>query len=357
LLFPKEGFHLSIVKSWEVVMPEILSIPGNEPVLGELCKVMEAGAALALVGAGASAGLWPLWNEFLQGFIEYSLKSGKIDKAEAAFFLEQAPQIPLEIAQQLRNKIGDRLYFEYLQETFSDKESPQTGGAFTLTHKALLQLPIHNYITLNYDAGLTNARAAIYPKATTSYYFWDQEEARRIIEKNYKRQVLHAHGRYDRADSIILTLNDYRRAYDNHAFVRLLNDIFAYETLLIVGFGMNDPYIKQLFNNISKDYQKGLRHIALVGLDDKNLQVAHLLREQVEMVYGARILFYPTKNHHQALTDWLTALADKFAVAATAEAIKPLPAVSQIKTALPDQISTNPPMMTIIKAGSRILPP
>jgi hypothetical protein len=154
---------------------EIQSIPGNGPVLEELYKLLETGEAISLVGAGASAGLWPLWNEFLQEFIAHSLKSGKINSDEAAFFQKEAPQTPLETAQQLRNKIGEQLYFEYLYETFCDKISPYTGGAFTLTHRALLQLPIHNYLTLNYDAGLTNVRAALYPKATTSYFFWDQD--------------------------------------------------------------------------------------------------------------------------------------------------------------------------------------
>ena len=203
-----------------------------------------------------------------------------------------------------------------------------------------MQLPIHNYLTLNYDAGLTNARALLYPKATTSYYFWDQEEARRIRDGNYKRQVLHAHGRYDRTDSIILTQNDYRRAYDNRAFVRLLEDLFAFENLLIVGFGMSDPYIKQLFNNISGDYKKSpLRHIAFVGLADKDLQVTHLLRERVEMVYGARILFYPAKNNHKALTDWLTMFVEKFTEvpgSKTAEEVQPLSPQPQLKKALPD---------------------
>jgi hypothetical protein len=345
-LLIKEGFYLSIEKSWAVIEEEIQSIPGNGPVLEELCRVLEAGEAIALVGAGASAGLWPLWNEFLRGFIAFSEKNGKISPAEAEFFQDEAPQTPLETAQQLRNKIGDHLYFEYLQETFGDKTSAQTGGAFTLTHQALLQLPIHNYLTLNYDAGLTNARAALYPKATTSYYFWDQEEARRVRDRHYKRQVLHAHGRYDRADSIILTLDDYRRAYDNRAFVRLLEEIFAFEKLLIVGFGLSDPYIKQLFNNISKDYKKSpLRHIALVGLDDRDLLVTHLLRERVEMLYGARILFYPTKNHHQALTSWLTVLAQKYAAVTgsqTAEEIQPLATPPQLKTSLPDKYIHQP---------------
>lgn len=206
---------------------EIHAIPGNSPALEELYKLLDSGETTALVGAGASAGLWPLWEEFLHDFIEHCQECGKIKKKEAKFLLKEAPQTPLETAQQLRNKIGEQLYFEHLQETFKDKISPQTGGAFTLTHQALMQLPIHNYLTLNYDAGLTNARAVLYPKATTSYYFWDQEEARRIRERGYKRLILHAHGRHDRADSIILTLNDYRRAYDNRAFVRLLEDLFC----------------------------------------------------------------------------------------------------------------------------------
>jgi len=325
---------------------EIQSIPGNSPVLAKLYKLLESGEAIALVGAGASAELWPLWNEFLKGFIDYAQKYGKIKRAEAEFFLKEAPQTPLETSQQLRNKIGEQLYFEYLQETFRDRISPHTDGAFTLAHRALMQLPIHNYLTLNCDAGLTNARAALYPKATTSYYFWDQEEARRIRDRNYKRHVLHAHGRHDRADSIILTLDDYRRAYDNRAFVRLLEDIFTFERLLIVGFGMSDPYIKQLFNNISSDYKKSpMRHIAFVGLDDEDLSASHLLRERVEMVYGALILFYPTRNHHQALTDWLTMLAEECATASgsrTAEELQLLSTPPQLKRALPDKYIHQP---------------
>jgi len=120
----------------QYIEKEIKKITGNEAVLEELYKVLESGEAIALVGAGASAeaDLWPLWNKFLEEFVKYSLKSGKISQEEADFFLRQAPQTPLETAQQLRNKIGDPLYFEYIQETFKDKISPHTDGAYTRTH-------------------------------------------------------------------------------------------------------------------------------------------------------------------------------------------------------------------------------
>jgi hypothetical protein len=320
---------------------KIKSIPGNEAALGKLYEVLDSGDAIAFVGAGASAGLWPLWDEFLKDFVDYGFKLGKITKPEADFFKKDISQNALETAQQLKKKIDDRDYFEYLQNTFKDKISPITGEAYTLTHKSLLQLPIHNYITLNYDAGLTNARSVLYPKATTSYYFWDQDEARRIIELGYKKLVLHAHGRHDRAESIILTLNDYRKAYDNRAYVRLLNDLFNYEKLIFIGFGMTDPYIKELCNNISKDNRTtNFQHIAIVGLDENEMKVAHLHRERVEMVYGARVIFYPTANHHKVLTDWLKMLVEKYSEKAgskTAEEVKPFPASAKIKAALNDK--------------------
>jgi len=328
---------------------QIKSIAGNEPLLEELYKLLDKEDTIAFVGAGASAGLWPLWDEFLKGFVDYALNLGKITDQEAEFFKKEAAQSPLETAEQLRNKIHDRDYFPYLHETFKDKISPQTGGAFTSTHKALLQLPIQNYITLNYDAGLTNARTVLYPQATTSYFFWDQEEARQIRErgsKGPKRFVLHAHGRHDRADSIILTLNDYRKAYDNHAFVRLLNELFNSDKLLFIGFGLTDPYIKQLCNNINKDKSTSpLQHVAFVGLDDAEMQVAHLHREKMEMIYGARVLFYPTENHHQALTDWLNMLVEKYSESTesqTADEVEPLPASPKVKAKLKDRFVHKP---------------
>lgn len=305
---------LTTEKPWDVVEQEILSIPGNKPVLDDLEGILDDGDALALVGAGCSAELWPLWQDFIQGLINHALEQTRIDQAEAEYYREDMLRIPLGIAQQLRNKVGERLYFTYLHKTFGDKDknSKLTGKKFTLAHKALIQLPIHSYLTLNYDPGLTNARAALDPDATTSYYFWDQEDAKQILD--YKRSILHVHGRYDRNESIILTEDDYHKIYSNRAFVRLLEIIFTSKKLLIVGFGLNDPYINQLFTTICKDYQKGpLKHIALVGLDDKKKDPSVIcsLRQCLDRQYGADILFYPIANNHQALTEWLTTLARK----------------------------------------------
>ncbi len=70
---------------WHAVETDIRAIPGNSPVLDELYKVLESGEALAMVGAGASAGLWPLWDNFLNGFIDHSREHDRINQAEADF--------------------------------------------------------------------------------------------------------------------------------------------------------------------------------------------------------------------------------------------------------------------------------
>jgi tetratricopeptide (TPR) repeat protein len=141
-------------------------------------------------------------------------------------------------------------------------------------------------------------------------------------------------------------LNDYRKAYDNRAFVRLLNEIFNSDHLLFIGFGLTDPYIKHLCNNINKDkITSPFQHIAFVGLDDSEMKVAHLHRERVEMIYGARVLFYPTENHHQALTNWLQMLVEKYSdltVSQTAEEIKPIPASPKVKAAIEDNYVHKP---------------
>jgi hypothetical protein len=102
---------------------QIKAISGNAPALEKLYELLDGEDAIAFVGAGASAGLWPLWDEFLKGFVGHSLKLGKITPSEADYFKKEAAQNPLETSQQLRNKIGENDYFEYLSETFKDRIS------------------------------------------------------------------------------------------------------------------------------------------------------------------------------------------------------------------------------------------
>ena len=88
---------------------QIKQFPGNEPVLKNLYELLDAEEAIAFVGAGASAELWPLWDEFLAGFAEHSLKLGKITRSEADYFKKDVSQNPLEIAQKRFRETNRRM--------------------------------------------------------------------------------------------------------------------------------------------------------------------------------------------------------------------------------------------------------
>jgi hypothetical protein len=99
LTVQKKYLFFSIFMTQQEIENQIKSIPGNGLVLEELYKLLDSGEAIALVGAGASAGLWPLWNEFLNDFVTFSFKLDKISELESEYLKSEALNNPLEIAQ------------------------------------------------------------------------------------------------------------------------------------------------------------------------------------------------------------------------------------------------------------------
>ena len=86
----------------QAIETQIKAISGNAPVLEKLYELLDGEDAIALVGAGVSAGLWPLWDEFLKSFVDHSLKLGKVTPPEEDYFKKEVAHNPLETAQQLR---------------------------------------------------------------------------------------------------------------------------------------------------------------------------------------------------------------------------------------------------------------
>lgn len=58
---------------------EILSIHGNRPVFDVLTAALRDGEAIAFVGAGASAGMYPLWGKFIELLADHTVVKGKAE--------------------------------------------------------------------------------------------------------------------------------------------------------------------------------------------------------------------------------------------------------------------------------------
>jgi len=68
---------------YDAIMSEL---PGNEFVLRQLRDLVASGRAIAFVGAGASAGLYPLWTGLIHKLANEAVDRGLATEADRAFW-------------------------------------------------------------------------------------------------------------------------------------------------------------------------------------------------------------------------------------------------------------------------------
>ena len=62
-------------------------IPGNESAFEKLKEIVDSREAIAFVGAGASAGLYPLWTQLLLLLADQAVDCGLATEADREFWL------------------------------------------------------------------------------------------------------------------------------------------------------------------------------------------------------------------------------------------------------------------------------
>ena len=67
---------------------DVLSVAGNRPVFETLVSILKAGKAIAFVGAGASAPMYPLWGKFIELLAEHAVNEGKAEEKDAKRWLQ-----------------------------------------------------------------------------------------------------------------------------------------------------------------------------------------------------------------------------------------------------------------------------
>src|SRR5437763_13096967 len=107
-----------------VTLDEILAIPGNRAVFAALAKLMAEEKAIAFVGAGASAGMYPLWGKFIELLADHAVEKGKAAEKDAARWKADKTSSPQQRVNNIVRRLGEPLYRRFLKETFG----PQRGA-------------------------------------------------------------------------------------------------------------------------------------------------------------------------------------------------------------------------------------
>jgi hypothetical protein len=302
-------------------LDDILAITGNRAVFEALTKLMAADKptdrAIAFVGAGASAGMYPLWGRFIEMLADHAVAEGKAEAKDATRWKADKTSSPQQRVNNILRRLGEPSYRSFLKTTFGPRTGDD-GKRYTPTHAALLRLPFRGYVTTNYDPALDFARMELRPEClTTGTPTWQKDDEVHgwltgdIFAKPDDCPMLWIHGYWQLPGSIVLNAGEYAQAYKPGLYRKNFERLWVQDHLVFVGFGFNDPQftfmVGEMMRDIAEAHSKP-RHIAILGLSLEadgalpDVDAVREWRDNLEADYHVRALFYPVRgNDHSAL--------------------------------------------------------
>ena len=293
-----------------------LQIPGNRHAYESLRTLVASGQAIAFVGAGASAGLYPLWPALIRQLADAAVQFDHRNEESRDYWLKTDPQ---DAVDQIKNSLGGT-YRDKIREIFASRVG-KDGNWYTAIHAALISLPFCGFVTTNFDTALHQARQKLRALPFAGPVTWKDEDVvrrwrRDQIFKETPCPILSAHGCWERGDTIVLGNQDYRETYATDPYADLFKHLWGASQLVFVGFGFNDPWLKFLAREAITRLgalQGAPQHYAISGLSELRAIVAQ--RQTFRNTYNADPLFYPVSigpdgsEDHSALLAVLQALA------------------------------------------------
>lgn len=252
------------------------------------------------MGAGASAGLYPLWPALVRELANEAVTRGLATVADRNFWLDRTTK-PQQAAQLIKRALGEGCYAGALRRIFAPRVGAD-GERFTPVHGRLVRLPFRGFVTTNYDPGLVEARTQLRTDVpTTGFSTWKDNDdiSRWLNESIFDEQpcpILFAHGIYQRSDTIVLSADEYRETYKNGPYALLFNKLWGQSPLVFIGFGFSDYWFDFLADSVITQAGGRLtaasRHLAIIGLKEEDVYTPDR-RRIFHDTYNADPLFYP----------------------------------------------------------------
>lgn len=176
--------------------------------LAALHGYLTSGEAVAFLGAGTSAPLYPLWGGLIGQLVEAAADRLNDDEAHTCRAL--AAQSPEEVVEILRQRLGVTGYREALREVLKVRTNPDSGRSWTPAQELVCRCRFRGVVTTNYDSGIVDARMRVRTGAAgTGFTTWQDELALdrwRTGEAfgDAELPVLFAHGLHSQPDSVVL---------------------------------------------------------------------------------------------------------------------------------------------------------
>jgi tetratricopeptide (TPR) repeat protein len=292
----------------------------NGPALAALRGYLDSGQAVAFLGAGVSAPLYPLWDGLIAELVDAA--APRLTDKEAATCRALARESPESVVEIVRRGLGAGVYYEVLRRVLRARVDPESGRSWTAMQELVCRCAFKAVVTTNYDPGIVNARMRVRLGASaTGFTTWEDElELDRWrtgdVFGEDELPVLFAHGQHNKPDSIVLAATEYRRAYAGKLPEVLAR--FMDGHLVWIGFSFADQRIAAVLREIANrtgtriDPGGAPRHVAVMAWDPVGgVSDPQILAQRAEIEYGAQLVLYPAPGgDHSALALLLADLAD-----------------------------------------------
>ena len=293
----------------------------NAAGIGALRRYLASGEAVAFLGAGASAPLYPLWPDLISAMIDAAVDLG-LPQAAADTCRVEAPDRPDSVIEIVSRGLGRAAYEGMLRDLFQVRRDPTTGHTWTAVHELVCRCAFKAVVTTNYDPGIVDARIEVRPQAKSSGYTTWQEEERLIdwrtddIFNNDEMPLLYAHGHYLRPEGMVLATSDYARAYRGRLAGVVTRMIDAWH-LVWIGFSFADQRISAILRevraqNVTQERSDPpVRHVAVMAFDPTDPRDLATLAELARIDFGSELVLYPAPGgDHSALRRLLADFVD-----------------------------------------------
>lgn len=269
--------------------------PGNIAAYEELRKVLDAGSAVALVGAGASAPLYPTWVPLLQKLLQQARTKGLISSARDYEEIEaQISKDPLEAAGFIEDLYGKQVFRSAFAEVFRIN-----NDKFTSAQEAIVEAGFGGIVTTNYDEGLENAYSHVHHKTLNAIRMDDTAELTRWVQKtsfgDMRKPLVHLHGVTNQPSSMVLTADDYNAHYAMQDRRTFIEQLWRSDRLLSIGFGFSDPFLTRIAESVLRSIESDTRHFGIIGYKTAE-QISTILRKSFVRKYRLSPIFYQVRE-------------------------------------------------------------
>ena len=277
------------------------NVPYNQRNLDSLVEKIRKNSVVPFVGAGLSMlfeNVYPSWGDFLKQAFKFF--SASLTLSENEFDKNNNE----EKANYLFRNIGKATFADYLRETFGDHLLEREICEFTDKPVYLLPLIFNSglIVTTNYDRVIEKIFSA-HSKQLVVAHPGHFEALNRALGDN-ELLLFKMHGDICEPDtSVILTGEQYDKAYSNPKLRETLKRIITCKTMLFLGCSLiNDRYLDYFIDSPLS----GTRHFAIIPCEQSLISER---RTYLENKYLIQSIIYPN-DEHQCVYEILKYIVD-----------------------------------------------